>query len=126
MKPTKTPRTTNGRAVAHNKAVSSHQVSTPSCTPPNVAPTTSTKTTTGRTTTMLTADLTATYDQPGRGVTRSCRAQPHALSPEIRVPPALRAATNAPNEHIETMRYTRHGTVPSTTFPGSRSLRNSM
>ena len=47
------------------------------------------------------------------GVTRNWRAHPEARSVDRRLPPALSAATSAPNEHMETMQVDppRHGAV---------------
>ena len=53
---------------------------------------------------MLAVTLVATYDHAGMGVIRSWRAQPEARSVDSRLPPALRAATRAPKEHMDTMR----------------------
>src|SRR3974390_413442 len=103
-KPTKTPSTTYAKDVSQSRTVSPTHEPAFRVTPPKPAPTTSTNATTGSTTSMPAEILVPTYDQDGIGVIRSWRAQPDARSIESLVPPALRAATRAPKEHIETIR----------------------
>src|SRR5580700_2222142 len=102
--PTKTPRTTYVKDVTQSSIVRPTHDPALRLTPPKPAPTTSTNAITGSTTSMPVTILVPTYDHSGMGVIRSWRAQPDARSIDSLVPPALRAATSAPKEHIETMR----------------------